>query len=146
MQPDKRHKNKETIKQLCMQQWIKDMAGPGTGLWLIGYLASLALYFTPLWETMGGWILLVIFTPVTVAIAWWWFKQRETFPLPYYAKVGIAWMLIAIVLDYLFIVRLFQATYYGTDVFVYYAMTFLIPVGVGLYLNRTRSVPVSDQV
>jgi hypothetical protein len=127
-----------------MQQWIKDMAGLGMGLWLIGYLASLALYFTPLWETMGGWILLIIFTPVTVAIAWWWFKQRETLPLPYYAKVGIAWMLIAIVFDYLFIVRLFQATYYGTDVFVYYAMTFLIPVGVGLYLDRTRSVPVSD--
>jgi hypothetical protein len=46
---------------------------------------------------------------------------------------------IAAVLDYLFIVRLFQATYYGPDVFVYYALTFLIPVGVGLYLTRNRT-------
>jgi hypothetical protein len=128
-----------------MQQWIKDMAGLGTGLWLIGYLASLALYFTPIWEKVGGWILLIIFTPVTIAVAWWWFKQQEPYTLPYYAGDGIAWMLIAIVLDYLFIVRLFQAAYYGTDVFVYYALTFLIPVGVGSYLNRTRSVPVSNK-
>lgn len=126
-----------------MKQWIKDMAGLGTGLWLIGYLASLALYFTPIWETMGGWILLIIFTPLTIAITWWWFNRREQLPLQYYAGVGIAWMLIAIVLDYLFIVRLFHATYYGTDVFVYYAMTFLIPVGVGLYLNRTRTGQVA---
>jgi hypothetical protein len=121
-----------------MQQWIKDMAGLGTGLWLIGYIASLALFFTPIWEFMGGWILLVIFTPITIAITWWWFKQREPQPLTYYVKVGIAWMVIAIVLDYLFIVQLFQATYYGTDVFVYYAVTFLIPIVVGFYLHHAR--------
>jgi hypothetical protein len=121
-----------------MQQWMKDMAGLGTGLWLIGYIASLALFFTPIWEIMGGWILLIIFTPITLAITWWWFRQQELLPLPYYAKVGIAWMVIAVVLDYLFIVRLFQATYYGTDVFVYYTVTFLIPVVIGLFLHRAK--------
>jgi hypothetical protein len=121
-----------------MQQWIKDMAGLGTGLWLIGYIASLALFFTPIWEIMGGWILLVIFTPITIAITLWWFKQREPQPLPYFVKVGIAWVVIAVVLDYLFIVRLFQATYYGTDVFVYYTVTFLIPVVIGFYLHRAH--------
>jgi len=30
-------------------------------------------------------------------------------------------------------------------VFVYYIVTFLIPVGVGLYLNRTHKEPVSLQ-
>jgi hypothetical protein len=59
------------------------------------------------------------------------------------AKVEAAWMAIAVVLDYIFIVLLFQATYYGPDVFVYYALTFLIPVGVGLYLIRTRKKPVA---
>jgi hypothetical protein len=120
-----------------MKQWIKDTAGLGTGLWLIGYLASLALFFTPLAGIMG-WVLIGIFTPVTIAIAWWWFRQREPLPLQYYAGVGIAWVLVAVVFDYLFIVMLFQATYYNPDVFVYYALTFLIPVGVGLYLNRKR--------
>ena len=41
--------------------------------------------------------------------------------------VGIEWVLIAIVLDYLCIILLFQAAYYEADVFVYYAVTFLIP-------------------
>jgi hypothetical protein len=127
-----------------MQQWIKDMAALGTGLWLIGYLASLVLYFTPLWTSMGGWLLLIIFTPVTIGITWWWFKKQGPHPLQYYASVGIAWVLIAVVLDYLFIVKLFQAAYYGSDVLVYYTLTFLIPVGVGSYLNRTGSVQVSN--
>jgi hypothetical protein len=120
-----------------MQQWIKDTAVLGTGLWLMGYLASLVLFFTPFAGIMG-WILLVIFTPFTIAVTWLWFRQRTGLSLEYYAKVGIAWVLIAIVFDYLFIVRLFQATYYETDVFVYYSLTFLIPVSVGLYLIQTQ--------
>jgi hypothetical protein len=120
-----------------MKQWVKDTAGLGTVLWLIGYLASLVLFFSPFAGIMG-WILLAVFTPVSIAIAWWWFRKREHLPVQYYAGVGVACMLIAIVLDYLFIVLLFHATYYGPDVFVYYAVTFLIPVGVGLYLIRTH--------
>jgi len=127
-----------------MHQVIKDTAGLGTGLWLIGYLASLVLFFTPYAGVMG-WILLGIFTPITIAITWWWFRERETLPLQYYAGVGVAWVLIAVVLDYLFIVQLFQATYYEADVFVYYALTFLIPVGVGLYLQRVRNEPVTKK-
>jgi hypothetical protein len=61
----------------------------------------------------------------------------------YYAGVGVAWALIAIVLDYLFIVLLFGAAYYGADVFVYYVLTFFIPLGVGLYLLRVNDGPVS---
>ena len=86
-----------------------------------------------------GWILLIIFTPVTIAVTWWWFRKRKGLTLEYYAKVGIAWVLIAVVFDYLFIVQLFQATYYEADVFVYYAMTFLIPVGVGFYLIQKQN-------
>jgi hypothetical protein len=54
-------------------------------------------------------------------------------------------VLIAVVLDYLFIVQMFQATYYEADVFVYYALTFLIPVGVGLYLQRVHNEPVTKE-
>jgi hypothetical protein len=127
-----------------MKQWIIDTAGLGTALWLIGYLASLVLFYTP-YAGIMGWILIAIFTPVTIVIAWWWFGKREPLPLQYYALVGIAWMLIAVLLDYLFIVLLFQASYYEPDVVVYYTVTFLIPVGVGIYLNRTRKEPVSQQ-
>ena len=127
-----------------MKQWIKDTAGLGTAFWLIGYLASLVLFFTPFAGIMG-WILVAIFTPVTITITWWWFRKRERLSLQYYAGVGIAWVLVAVVLDYLFIVLLFQATYYGVDVFVYYALTFFIPVGVGLFLNRSREEPVGKK-
>ena len=127
-----------------MKQSIKDTAVLGTALWLIGYLASLVLFFTPYAGVMG-WILLAIFTPVTIVIVLWWFKKRERLPLQSYAGVGGAWMLIAIVLDYLFIVLLFHANYYGTDVFVYYAVTFLIPTGVGLFLNQSRNEPAGKQ-
>ena len=125
-----------------MKQIIKDTAGLGTALWLIGYLASLVLFMSP-YAGIMGWILLIVFTPVTIAIVFWWFRKREGLPLKYFAEVGIAWVIIAIVLDYLFIVLLFQATYYGIDVFIYYTVTFLIPVGVGYYLvgKKARNSP-----
>jgi hypothetical protein len=122
-----------------MQQWIKDTAGIGTGLWLIGYLASLVLFFSS-YAGILGWILLIIFTPITIAVTWWWFRKRKDLTLEYYAKVGVVWVVIAVVFDFLFIVQLFQAHYYAPDVFVYYAMTFLIPVGVGFYLIQNENM------
>jgi hypothetical protein len=123
-----------------MHPVLKDTVGLGTLLWLIGYLASMVLYFTPLSGTLG-WIITAVFTPFTIIVTWWWFRNRERLPLKYYAGVGGAWTLIAVVLDYLFIVRLFNATtYYAPDVFLYYALVFLIPVGVGWYLGRAGPV------
>lgn len=119
-----------------MKEWIKDTCGLGTIIWLIGYLTSIVLFFSPFAGIMG-WIITPVFTPVTIVITWWWFRARNL-ALTYYVAVGLIWTLIAIVLDYLFIVQLFQATYYGPDVFLYYALTFLIPVGVGIYLNRIQ--------
>jgi hypothetical protein len=118
-----------------MHGFLKDTAGLGTLLWLIGYLASMVLFFSPFSYSLG-WIILVCFTPFTVWVTWWWFRQRGPLPLRYYAEVGAAWTLIAVVLDYLFIILLFRASYYAPDVFLYYALMFLIPVGVGWYLGR----------
>ncbi|MCU0631363.1 MAG: hypothetical protein MUC66_00095 [Methanolinea sp.] len=119
-----------------MKEWIKDAVGLGTVLWLFGYLASLVLFLSPYADIMG-WIITAVFTPVTIAVTWWWFRRRDI-PLTCFVMVGVAWTVIAVVLDYVFIVQLFQATYYGLDVYVYYALTFLIPVGVGLYMIQTR--------
>jgi hypothetical protein len=94
------------------------------------------LFFSPFTDIMG-WIITAVFTPVTIAVTWWWFKTRDL-PLTYFLRIGLVWTVIAMVLDYLFIVQLFQTTYYSPDVFVYYALTFLIPAGVGLYLVRIR--------
>ena len=119
-----------------MQQIIKDTAGLGIFFWLVGYLAGIVLFFTPFKSSMG-WILLVAFTPFTLSVTWWWFRQQEYLSWEYYAGVGIAWAVIAAVLDYLFIVMLFgSAGYYSLHIYLYYVLMFLIPVCVGMYLNR----------
>jgi len=118
-----------------MKQWVKDFVLLGVGFWLLGYLASLLLFFSPFQSSMG-WIITTVCTPVTIAVAWLWFRTRDL-PLSYYVKVGFVWTLIAVLFDYLFIVRLFQTPYYELDIFVYYTLTFLIPVGVGMFINRS---------
>ncbi|NLH25769.1 MAG: hypothetical protein GX472_05295 [Methanomicrobiales archaeon] len=119
-----------------MKPWIIDLAGLGTGFWLIGYLLSLVLFFTS-WAEHLGWIISALCTPLVIVITFRWFRTRDL-PLSYFVGVGLAWVLIAVMLDYLFIVLLFQAAYYKTDVYVYYALTFLIPVVVGMYLKSTK--------
>jgi len=140
------NRNDEKVQrksQEHMKQWIKDSVGLGALFWVIGYLASLALFFSPFAASMG-WILLALCTPVTVAVTWLWFRHRNLL-LPYYVRVGIVWTTMAIVLDYLFIVLLFNATYYGADVFIYYFLTFLIPVIVGFSLVNSRKKPTETQ-
>ncbi|HNX17405.1 MAG TPA: hypothetical protein PKM50_03640 [Methanoregula sp.] len=124
-----------------MMQQVKDTAGLGLLFWLMGYLASLVLFFTPFAGIMG-WILIAIFTPVTIAVTWWWFRARSL-SLAYYAGVGTTWVAIAVVLDYLFIVLLFGSDYYSPHVFLYYALTFLVPVCVGFAITRKK--PAAQQ-
>lgn len=60
------------------------------------------------------------------------YVKREEFKC--YVSVGVFWTLLAVFLDYIFIIRLLQATdYYKLDVYVYYSLTFMLPVLVGWY-------------
>ena len=121
-----------------MQQFLRDAAGLGILFWLAGYLLSFVLFFTPVAGIMG-WVLFAVMTPVTLAVTLWYFSHRPR-PFPYFVKIGIAWTAIAIVFDYLFIVMLLHpAAYYRADVFTYYAVTCLIPVAVGWYLQEKQA-------
>jgi hypothetical protein len=118
-----------------MHQFLRDTLGLGLAFWLIGYLLSLVLYFIVPPGTMG-WILFVVLTPVMIGVTWRWFRGREL-PFVHYLQVAAAWTVIAMVGDYLFIVLLFSSqSYYQADVIVYYLVTFLIPLGVGIGLIR----------
>lgn len=118
-------------------QYLRDTLGLGLAFWLIGYLLSLVLYFIVPPEVMG-WILFVVLTPVMAGVTWRWFRGRDL-PVTYFLKVAGAWTVIAVVGDFLFIVLLFSAqNYYRADVLIYYAVTFLIPLGVGVGLMRKR--------
>ena len=114
---------------------ITDIVGLGSLLWFIGWCSSLVLFFFVPTDILG-WILFVIFTPVTIAITALWFRKRGL-AMAYYLAVAIVWTVIAVLFDYLFIVTLFNVSgYYHPSVIVYYAETFLIPLCIGLVYRR----------
>jgi hypothetical protein len=106
-------------------------------LWLIGYILGIIFFpFVP--KELIGWFILPIGTAVTL---WVLFKKIERESLKCYIMLGVFWTLIAIVLDYIFIVLLFKsANYYKPDVYVYYMLAFALPVITGWYkLNRANN-------
>jgi len=108
-------------------------------VWLIGYLAGIALYFV-LSPDVLGWVLFVIFTPIVILLCYWRFGKRNE-SISYYALVAAVWLIIAVVFDYLFLVKLLNPpAYYKLDVYVYYASTFLIAFLVGAkFGTKTKS-------
>jgi hypothetical protein len=111
------------------KQLLRDALGWGLALWLIGYALGMVLFFlVP--ASLIGWIITPIGTALTV---WVLLKKVKGNSLQYYLTVAIAWTLIAIVLDYFFIVQALHPAdgYYKPDVYLYYALTFLLPLFVG---------------
>jgi hypothetical protein len=112
-----------------MKQLYKDAVGWGFILWLIGYALGIMLYpFVPL--SIVGWIIMPIGTIITI---WVLIKKVKTETFQYYALLAVIWMLIAIIFDYFFLVKLFKPVdgYYKLDVYLYYALTFVLPLIVG---------------
>ena len=111
-----------------------DSFGWGFILWLFGYVLGFILFaFVP--SHLIGWVIMPIGVAVTLWILLKWI-QRTAFKE--YVFIGIAWTLIAIVCDYLFLVLLLHPAdgYYKLDVYLYYALTFILPVLVGWYKNQ----------
>jgi hypothetical protein len=51
-----------------------------------------------------------------------------------YIGLGVIWTILAVALDYVFLVKLLSATdYYKLDVYMYYILTFVLPIIVGAY-------------
>ncbi len=114
---------------------IKDAFGWGVLLWLIGYALGI-LFFTLLPPSAIGWVI----TPIGIAITVWvLLKKIKGDSLRYYLLIGLAWTAIAIVGDYLFIVRAFHPAdgYYKLDVYLYYLLTLALPIAVGWW-KRSR--------
>jgi len=108
---------------------LKDALGWGFVLWFIGYMLGLLL-FAVLPTSVLGWIIM----PIVVAITLWVLLKRvNNDSLQYYAIIAIAWTAIAIISDYIFLVKTFKPPdgYYKVDVYIYYALTFVLPLLVG---------------
>ena len=114
---------------------LVDAPALGIFVWLIGYLAGIVLYFF-LSPDILGWVLFVIFIPIVILLCYRRFSNRNE-SISYYAFVAAAWLIIAVVFDYLFLVKLLNPPiYYKLDVYIYYASTFLIPFLVGVRFGR----------
>jgi len=99
-------------------------------LWLFGYILGIVFFgFVPK-ELIGFYIL-----PIgTASTLWVLFKKIKREAFLCYIGVGVFWTLIAVALDYFFIVKLFNSVdYYKPDVYLYYTLTFFLPVLVGWY-------------
>lgn len=108
--------------------------GWGFLLWLIGYALGIIL-FTLVPPSAIGWII----TPFGIAITLWvLFKKIKSESIRYYVLLAAAWTVIAVVCDYFFLVKAFNPAdgYYKFDVYVYYALTFFLPLCVGWWKGR----------
>lgn len=102
----------------------------GFFLWLFGYILGFIFFaFVPK-EQIGIYIL-----PLGVTFTIWvLIKKTKREKLIDYLTLSIIWTLLAIALDFLFIVKLLNSLdYYKFDVFVYYLLTFVLPIAVGIY-------------
>jgi hypothetical protein len=111
------------------KQFVKDALGWGFVLWLIGYVLGIIL-FVVVPPSVIGWVIMPIGILITL---WVLLKKVHGDSFRYYAKVAIVWTVIAVVLDYLFIVKALNPAdgYYKLDVYVYYALTLVLPLLVG---------------
>lgn len=118
------------------RSFLLTAVGWGIGLWLIGYILGFVLFFfVPV--NLLGWVV----TPIGIVVTLWVLLVRiKDIKIRDYFWLGSIWMIIAIIFDYLFIVQLLKPVdgYYKPDVYLYYLLTFLIPVGVGYYKNRRQ--------
>jgi hypothetical protein len=108
------------------KSYIKDALGWGFLLWLVGYILGIVLFsFVPV--SLVGWIIM----PIGILITLWVLHRKIiNSEFQYYLKLAIIWTLIAIIFDYFFLVKLFKPAdgYYKLDVYLYYVLTFILPL------------------
>lgn len=122
-----------------MEQVLRDTAYTGILVWVAGYLASMAVYFSLPDYGFWGKIVLLLYLPCVFAYTCWYFSDR-ILSLRYSCGIGIAWSLIAIILDFPFIVLRFGAwQYYGPDVYLYYIAMAVIPVAAGIFIRKRKT-------
>ena len=88
-------------------------------------------------KTLIGWAI----TPIAIVVTLWiLIKKIKSISIIYYLIISIIWTLIAVILDYLFIVIAFNPEdgYYKLDVYLYYILTFILPLIIG-YWKVTKS-------
>lgn len=115
---------------------LKDALGWGTALWAFGYVLGI-VSFAVVPPSLIGWLIL----PLGLVVSLWvLFTRVEAGSMRDYAAIAAAWTAIAVVFDYLFIVKAFNPPdgYYKADVYLYYVLTFVLPLAVGVRRSRLQ--------
>lgn len=115
---------------------LRDVIGFGFLLWLFGYLLGFAFFaFVP--QALLGWYIMPIGIAATYLVLWKFIRFQT---LHHAILLGVLWAIIAIVCDYLFLVKLLNPAdgYYKPDVYIYYALTFIIPV-TAYFMQRNQN-------
>jgi hypothetical protein len=113
------------------RQILKDSILWGFILWLIGYgLGIILFFFVP--ANLLGWAIMPIGILITL---WVLFKKVGASSWRDFFILAIAWTLIAIICDYFFLVKLLKPAdgYYKLDVYLYYIITFALPLIISAY-------------
>jgi len=116
------------------KQLLKDSLGWGFILWLIGYILGF-IFFAIVPQNLIGWVIMPIGLIITLIIL---FKKVKSNNTQYYLVLSTVWTVIAVVFDYFFIVKMLKPAdgYYKLDVYLYYALTFLVPLIVCWYKQQ----------
>ena len=97
-------------------------------LWLFGYILGFVFFALVPKEVIGWYIL-----PFGIAATLWVLLKkikREQFMC--YIGLGVIWTIMAMLLDYVFIIKMLNAPdYYKLDVYLYYLLTLALPIAVG---------------
>ena len=113
---------------------LKYGLGWGALLWFVGYVLGIILFMlVP--PTVVGWVIM----PIGIAMTLWvLIKKVKESSMKDYFVLAIVWTMIAIVFDYFFLVKLFKPAdgYYKLDVYLYYVLTFVLPLLVGSRKNK----------
>jgi hypothetical protein len=106
-------------------------------LWLFGYILGFVFFaFVP--KDQIGWYIMPF---GIIATLWVLFKEIKRDSLGCYFGLGVFWSIMAVVLDYVFIVKLLKSTgYYKPDVYIYYLTTLILPIIVGWYKNNKSNI------
>jgi len=111
------------------KQFFKDAFIWGFVLWLIGYALGIVL-FPVVPNSLLGWVIMPIGIMITL---WVLFKKVKAKTLQDYLLIACVWTLIAVICDYFLLVKVFKPAdgYYKLDVYLYYVITFVLPLLVG---------------
>ncbi len=115
---------------------LSDTFGWGFILWLVGYILGIIL-FSVVPTSLLGWIIMPLGIVITMFVL---FKKIKNESFKYYVLLSFAWTAIAIVCDYFFLVKVFKPAdgYYKLDVYIYYLLTFILPIFVGWQKTRFK--------